>query len=67
MCISINDEVIHGIPGNRALKDGDLVIDIVSKIRSFKSENKLSLKTENDIINTEEIVYKKIEINKKNC
>jgi methionyl aminopeptidase len=24
-CISINDEVVHGIPGNRTLKDGDVV------------------------------------------
>ncbi|MBO5143396.1 MAG: type I methionyl aminopeptidase [Clostridia bacterium] len=29
-CISVNDEVIHGIPGDRKLKDGDLVsVDIV--------------------------------------
>lgn len=29
-CISVNDEVIHGIPGNRKLKDGDLVcVDLV--------------------------------------
>lgn len=29
-CISVNDEVIHGIPGDRVLKDGDLVsVDIV--------------------------------------
>lgn len=28
-CISINDEVVHGIPGNRKIEDGDLVsIDI---------------------------------------
>ncbi|MCB9024580.1 MAG: type I methionyl aminopeptidase [Lentimicrobiaceae bacterium] len=25
LCISINDVVVHGIPGNRELKDGDLV------------------------------------------
>ena len=30
------------------VKNGDLVVDIVSKIRQFKSENKLSLKTEID-------------------
>jgi len=24
-CISVNDEVVHGIPGNRQLKDGDVV------------------------------------------
>ena len=25
ICISVNDEVIHGIPGNRVLQDGDIV------------------------------------------
>ncbi len=30
-CISVNDEIIHGIPGKRKLKDGDLVsVDIVA-------------------------------------
>ncbi|MBT3317950.1 type I methionyl aminopeptidase [bacterium] len=24
-CISVNEEVVHGIPGNRALQDGDIV------------------------------------------
>ena len=25
ICISINDEVVHGIPGDRVIKDGDVV------------------------------------------
>ncbi len=25
LCISVNDEVVHGIPGQRALKEGDIV------------------------------------------
>ena len=25
LCISVNEQVVHGIPGNRALKEGDLV------------------------------------------
>ena len=25
VCISVNDEVIHGIPGHRVLKEGDIV------------------------------------------
>jgi methionyl aminopeptidase len=25
LCVSVNDEVVHGIPGDRKLKDGDLV------------------------------------------
>ena len=29
VCVSVNDEVIHGIPGNRVLKEGDIVsIDV---------------------------------------
>ena len=29
VCISVNDEVIHGIPGHRVLKEGDIVsIDV---------------------------------------
>ena len=30
-CISVNDEIIHGIPGDKKLKDGDLIsVDIVA-------------------------------------
>lgn len=25
LCVSVNDEVVHGMPGNRVLKDGDIV------------------------------------------
>lgn len=25
ICISVNDEIVHGIPGNRVLEDGDIV------------------------------------------
>jgi methionyl aminopeptidase len=25
VCVSVNDEIVHGIPGNRVLKDGDIV------------------------------------------
>jgi methionyl aminopeptidase len=25
LCVSINDEIVHGIPGDRVLKDGDIV------------------------------------------
>lgn len=38
-CISINDEVIHGIPGNRKLEEGDLVsIDIVADKNGFHGD-----------------------------
>jgi methionyl aminopeptidase len=39
-CISINDEVIHGIPGDRVIKAGDIVsIDLGAKIHGFHGDN----------------------------
>jgi methionyl aminopeptidase len=35
-CISINEEVVHGIPGQRVIKDGDLVkIDTACKLNGW--------------------------------
>ncbi len=35
-CISVNDEVVHGIPGSRALRDGDIVsLDTGCRIRGW--------------------------------
>jgi len=35
-CISVNDEVVHGIPGKRTLKDGDIVgIDVGVELNNF--------------------------------
>ena len=35
-CISVNEEVVHGIPGPRVLKDGDLVkLDLVLSIDGY--------------------------------
>ncbi len=36
ICLSINEEVVHGIPGKRVIKDGDLVaIDVGVKMEGF--------------------------------
>jgi methionyl aminopeptidase len=38
-CISINDEVIHGIPGRRVLQDGDIVsIDVGAYLDGFHGD-----------------------------
>ena len=38
-CISVNDEVIHGIPGNRVLKEGDIVsIDVGAYIGGYHGD-----------------------------
>jgi methionyl aminopeptidase len=40
LCISINDEVVHGIPGNYELKDGDVVsIDCGVCLNGFHSDS----------------------------
>lgn len=39
ICISVNEEVVHGIPGNRILKNGDIVtIDVVVILDGFYSD-----------------------------
>lgn len=38
-CISVNDQVIHGIPGSRELKNGDIVsIDVGAKYKGFHGD-----------------------------
>ncbi len=40
LCISINDEVVHGIPDNRKLKDGDIVsIDIGACYKGYHGDS----------------------------
>ena len=39
-CISVNDEVIHGIPGSRVLKEGDIVsVDVGATCKGCNSQN----------------------------
>ena len=39
-CISVNDQVIHGIPGNRIIREGDIVsIDTGATIHGFHGDN----------------------------
>ena len=38
-CISVNDEAVHGIPGNRRLGDGDLVkLDVTAELDGYYSD-----------------------------
>jgi methionyl aminopeptidase len=39
-CISVNDEVVHGIPGNRAIAPGDLVkIDVTAELDGYIADS----------------------------
>ncbi len=38
-CISVNDEAVHGIPGKRRLRDGDLVkLDVTAELDGFYAD-----------------------------
>lgn len=42
-CISVNEEVAHGIPGSRVLKDGDIVnIDVSAKKNGYFADTGIS-------------------------
>jgi methionyl aminopeptidase len=39
VCVSVNDEVVHGIPGDRVLEEGDIVgVDIGAQAGGFYSD-----------------------------
>ncbi|MCY0879421.1 MAG: type I methionyl aminopeptidase [Firmicutes bacterium] len=44
VCVSINDQVVHGIPGNRVIRPGDLVsIDLGASVEGFVGDAALSV------------------------
>ena len=44
VCLSVNDEVVHGIPGSRILKAGDLLsIDIGTTLEGYVSDSAVTL------------------------
>jgi len=69
LCISINEEVIHGIPGKRILKEGDLVsLDCGINYKGYFSDMALTMEIgtvseEARLLNqcTRECLYKAIE------
>ena len=44
VCVSVNEEIVHGIPGKRVLKDGDLVsVDLGCTHRGFVADHAVSV------------------------
>ena len=44
LCVSINEEVVHGIPSDRVFKDGDVVgLDIGMKYKGFYTDTALTV------------------------
>lgn len=43
-CISVNDEVIHGVPSERVLKDGDVVgLDLVGNVDGWHADSTITV------------------------
>lgn len=39
LCVSVNDEIVHGIPGQRILKEGDIVsVDVGARLNGFHTD-----------------------------
>ena len=65
ICTSVNDEVVHGIPGKRILNDGDIVsVDLVINYKGYMADTARTYKVGNvnkDIndllIHTKEALY----------
>ena len=44
VCISLNEELVHGIPGNRVIKEGDLVsIDLGATYKGFVGDSAVTI------------------------
>lgn len=69
LCTSINDEVVHGIPGKRKLKKGDIItIDMVIGYKGYQADaawtykvEEISKEKEYLMKHTKEALYKGIE------
>ncbi len=70
ICVSINEEVVHGIPGNRKIKDGDVVsIDVGVEVHGYHSDaartyvvGKVEPEVKDLVTNTEKALYQGLSV-----
>jgi len=44
LCVSVNDEIVHGIPGERVLNEGDIVsLDLTANINGFHGDSAVTV------------------------
>jgi methionyl aminopeptidase len=44
LCVSVNDEIVHGIPGDRMLHEGDIVsLDVGAKLEGFHTDAAITI------------------------
>jgi methionyl aminopeptidase len=50
ICVSINEEIVHGIPGERVIKEGDIVsLDVGAIVDGFHADSAVTLAVGNHI------------------
>ena len=75
ICISVNEEVVHGIPGDRVLMDGDIVtLDIGACWKGYHGDSawtypvgKISKKKQELMKHTEEALFEGLSVIKEGC
>ena len=75
ICISINEEVVHGIPGKRKLKNGDIItLDIGACYKGYHGDSawtyavgKISKEKEELMKHTEESLFEGLSVIKDGC
>ncbi len=44
LCVSVNDEIVHGIPGERLLQEGDIIsLDVGAKLNGFHTDAAITI------------------------
>ena len=44
ICVSVNDEIVHGIPGDRVIRDGDMVsMDVGAVVEGFHGDSAVTV------------------------
>ena len=72
ICASVNEELVHGIPGSRVLKDGDIIsIDIGAYFNGYHGDSawsyrvgKVSMEADNLLSVTEQSLYEGLKLAK---
>lgn len=70
ICTSINEEVVHGIPRDRKLKEGDIIsLDVVASYKGYHADTartykvgKISKEKEELMIHTKEALYEGLSV-----
>lgn len=68
ICTSINDEVVHGIPSSRKLKNGDIIsVDFTVRLNGYESDStrtymvgEVTKEVKDLVLNTEKALYEGI-------